>query len=286
MKNVWKLSNYLFDWQWKKWNQKVMLGSGLLAVFCLIAIAFPTGNPQSYEYYPKAFQSYDMAVDGSLLPVFFGLGLILILVGLFVQIKGFSTNAKGIYTLFLLPMKRREVYLSFLLSAGAAIAVYYLMWLILMVAAYFPVMAVYENKAAQEVFILAKDSIVTGLEVSQNNGLFLAFQRSAFLSAFFPASLWHVMPVIGGLCLIVTGIFFAGFYTQEVGIRIIGSLGAIVGGGYIYLDDFIRSIRMALGHGVSLGAIGYPTIMGLIGLTAAAALQWYIIRRLEDRTDL
>ena len=163
---------------------------------------------------------------------------------------------------------------------------YYLMWLILLVAAYFPIMAVYENKAAQEVFILAKDSIVTGLEVSQNNGLFLAFQRSAFLSAFFPASLWHVMPVIGGLGLIVTGIFFAGFYTQDVGIRIIGSLGAIVGGGYIYLDDFIRGVRMALGQGVSNRAIGYHTSMGLIGLAAAVVLQLYIIHRLDERTDL
>ena len=286
MKNVWKLSNYLFDWQWKKWNQKVMLVSGILAVFCLIAMAFPTGNPQSYEYYSKYFQSYDMAVDGSLLPVVFGLGLILILIGLFIQIKGFSTNAKGIYTLFLLPMKRKEVYLSFLLSAGAAIAVYYLMWLILLVAAYFPVMAVYESKAAQEVFILAKDNIVTGLEVSQNNGLFLAFQRSAFLRAFFPASLWYVLPVIGGLALIVTGIFFAGFYTQEIGIRIIGSFGAIVCGGYIYLQDFIRGVRLAMGHGVTNHALGHATILGLVGIAVAVVLQLYIIRRLEDRKDL
>ena len=286
MKNVWKLSNYLFDWQWKKWNQKVTLVSGLLVVFCLIAMAFPTGNPQSYEYYSKYFQPYDMAVDGSLLPVIFGLGLILILVGLFIQIKGFSTNAKGIYTLFLLPMKRSEVYLSFLLSAGAAVALYYLMWLVLLVAAYLPVMAVYESKAAQEIFILAKDNIVTGLDVSQTNGLFLAFQRSAFLRAFFPASLWNVMPVIGGLLLIVTGIFFAGFYTQEVGIRIICSFGAILGGGYIYLQDFIRGVRLAMGHGVTNHAIGYQMILGLIGLIVAVVLQLYIIRRLDDRTDL
>lgn len=286
MKNVWKLSNYLFDWQWKKWNQKVMLVSGILAVFCLIAMAFPTGNPRSYEYYSKYFQSYDMAVDGSLLPVVFGLGLIVIFVGLFVQIKGFSTNAKGIYTLFLLPMKRREVYLSFLLSAGAAIAVYYLMWLILLVAAYFPVMAVYESRAAQEVFVLAKDNIVTGLDVYQTNGLFLAFQRSTFLRAFFPASLWYVMPVIGGLTLVVTGIFFVAFYTQDIGIRILCSFGAIVGGGYIYLYDFIRGVRLALGHGISIKAFGHNTIMGLMGLVVAVVLQLYIIHRLDDRTDL
>ena len=163
---------------------------------------------------------------------------------------------------------------------------YYLMWLILLVVAYFPIMAVYESKAAQEVFILAKDNIVTGLEISQNNGLFLAFQRSAFLRAFFPASLWYVLPVIGGLTLIVTGIFFAGFYTQEVGIRIIGSFGAIVCGGYMYLQDFIRGVRLAMGHGVTNYALGHSTILGLIGLTVTVVLQMYIIRRLEDRTDL
>ena len=286
MKNVWKLSNYLFDWQWKKWNQKVMLASGILAVFCLLGLAFPTGNPSSYEYYSKYFQSYDMAVDGSLLPLVFGLGLIVILAGLFVQIRGFSTNAKGIDTLFLLPMKRKEVYLSFLLSAAAAIAVYYLMWLILLAAAYFPIMAIHETKAAQEVFVLTKDNIVTGLDVTQTNGFFLAFERSVFLRAFFPASLWYVMPLIGGLSLIVTGIFFAGFYTQEIGIRVICSFGAIIGGGFLYLYDFIRNMRFALGHGVTNYALGHNTILGLVGLLLAVILQMYIIHRLNDRTDL
>ena len=94
------------------------------------------------------------------------------------------------------------------------------------------------------------------------------------------------MPVIGGLGLIVTGIFFAGFYTQEIGIRIIGSLGAIVGGGCIYLDDFIRSVRLALGHGVTNHAFGHNTTLGLVGVILAVALQLYIIHRLDDRTDL
>lgn len=282
MKNIWKLSNYFFDWQWKKWNQKIILVSGILAVLFLIGAAVPMGSPQSYEYYSKSFRSYDVVIDQSLLLPLFLVGLVLILVGLFLQIKGFSTNGKGIYTLFLLPMKRREVYLSFLLSAGAAIAAYYLMWLVILVAAYFPIMSFYESKAATEVFRMAQDNIITGLDVSQTNGLFLAFQRSALLSSFFPASLWKVLPVLGGLALIVTGIFFAGFYTEEVGLRVLGSNAGILGGGHIYLLALWKNLT-------GMGAyrpLGYNIVIGGVGLLVAIGLQIVILKKLNRRKDL
>lgn len=133
MKNVWKLSNYLYGWLWQKWTRAVTLVSMILAVCFLFAAAVPTGDPKAYDYYPKVFRSYDMVIDHSLLPILFALGLVLILIGIFVQIKGFSTNGKGIYTMLLLPMKRHEVYLAFVLSAAAAVALYYLLWLVLMV---------------------------------------------------------------------------------------------------------------------------------------------------------
>ena len=122
MKNVWKLSNYLYGWLWQKWTKAVTLVSMILAVCFLIAAAMPTGTAKDYDYYPKVFRSYDMVIDHSLLPILFALGLLLILIGIFVQIKGFSTNGKGIYTMLLLPMKRHEVYFAFVLSAadGAA----------------------------------------------------------------------------------------------------------------------------------------------------------------------
>ena len=122
MKNVWKLSNYLYGWLWQKWTKVVTLVSMILAVCFLIAAAMPTGTAKDYDYYPKVFRSYDMVIDHSLLPILFALGLLLILIGIFVQIKGFSTNGKGIYTMLLLPMKRHEVYLAFVLSAAAAVA--------------------------------------------------------------------------------------------------------------------------------------------------------------------
>lgn len=286
MKNVWKLSNYLFDWQWKKWNQKIMLTSGILAVFFLLGAAVPMGTPQSYEYYAKSFSSYDMVIDHSLLLPLFLVGLVLILVGLFVQIKGFSTNGKGIYTLFLLPMKRGEVYVSFLLSAGAAIAVYYLMWLILLTAAYFPIMSFYESKAAGEVFRMTKDNIITGLDVSQANGLFLAFQRSVFLGGFFPASFGRVLLVLGGLALIVTGIFFAGFYTEDVGLRVIGSIGAILGGCGIYLLKFWKHFELLMIGYSRLVTLRSSIVIGGIGLAAAIFLQCMILKKLPNRKDL
>ena len=149
MKNVWKLSNYLYGWLWQKWTKVVTLVSMILAVCFLFAAAVPTGTAKDYDYYPKVFRSYDMVIDHSLLPILFALGLVLILIGIFVQIKGFSTNGKGIYTMLLLPMKRHEVYLAFVLSAAAAVALYYLLWLVLMVAAYFPLMSFYKMQAAK-----------------------------------------------------------------------------------------------------------------------------------------
>lgn len=173
-------------------------------------------RPKAYDYYPKVFRSYDMVIDHSLLPILFALGLVLILIGIFVQIKGFSTNGKGIYTMLLLPMKRHEVYLAFVLSAAAAVALYYLLWLVLMVAAYFPLMVLYKMQAAKEIFVLTRDNIVTGLDASRTNGLFLAFHRSTFLDMVFPSSFWRVGAWRwGGFALIFTGIFFAGFCTEN-----------------------------------------------------------------------
>ena len=47
MKNVWKLSNYLYGWLWQKWTKAVTLVSMILAVCFLIAAAVPTGDPKA-----------------------------------------------------------------------------------------------------------------------------------------------------------------------------------------------------------------------------------------------
>ncbi len=282
MKNVWKLSNYLFLWQWKKWNKGVMLAVFLLGLANLAALAIPMGNPISYEYYPKAFQTYDMALDGSMIPVCFVIGLGMLLIGVSAQLRGFSQHGKGIYTLFLLPMKRKEVYLAFLFSALASILLYYMLWLILLVAAYFPITAIYENKAVEEVFILAKDNMITGIEVQQTNGLFLAFRHSTFLATCFPSTFGTLLSAIGGVGLMLTGLLFAGFYTEEIGVRVLGSAGAILLGGYIYLYEAAARLIAQFGTEASLGG---SFIKGVLAVALMLLLQKYTIKRLDRRTD-
>lgn len=282
MKNVWKLSNYLYGWLWQKWTKAVTLVSMLLAVCFLFAAAVPTGSAKDYEYYSKAFRSYDVVIDHSLLPILFALGLLLILIGIFAQMKSFSTNGKGIYTLFLLPMKRHEVYFAFVLSAAAAVALYYLLWLVLMVAAYFPLMSFYEMKAAKEVFVLTRDNIVTGIDVSRTNGLFLVFHRSIFLDTVFPSSLWRVVPALGGFALIFTSIFLAGFYGGNLVTSVFGSAVMLLCGGYLCLYDVIRYFGSAYYN----TPLGRKLILGLIGLTAVIWWQDSIVQKLGKRTDL
>ena len=282
MKNVWKLSNYLYGWLWQKWTKAVTLVSMILAVCFLIAAAVPTGDPKAYDYYPKVFRSYDMVIDHSLLPILFALGLVLILIGIFVQIKGFSTNGKGIYTMLLLPMKRHEVYFAFVLSAAAAVALYYLLWLVLMVAAYFPLMSFYKMQAAKEIFVLTRDNIVTGLDASRTNGLFLAFHRSTFLDMVFPSSFWRVVPALGGFALIFTGIFFAGFCTENKVTAVLGSSAMLLCGGYLYLHDVVKSLNPFYAN----PPIGRQLILGIIALVAAIWWQDSIVQKLGKRTDL
>lgn len=280
MKNVWKLSNYLFGWQWKKWNRNVTLLSLLLGMVFLIGAALPTGNPAGYEYYPKVFSSYDMIVDQSWMPLAFVVGLLAILVGIALQMHSFSTNGKGIYTLFLLPMRRREVYLSFLLSAMASVALYYVLWLLLLIVAYFPMMAIYESRAAEVVFQMTRDTVVTGLEVQHSNGLFLAFRRSSFLALCFPVLFWEVVPMLGGLALLLTGIFFLEFYRAEIGFRWIGGIGSFLAGGYLYLQngwEWTYRNTISMGRGL---------LLGIIGLVFAVCLHWSVMRMLEERKDL
>lgn len=282
MKNMWKLSNYLFGWQWKKWNKGVILAVFLLGLTNLLALAIPLGNPMSYEYYPKAFQTYDMALDRSMVPICFAIGLGMLLIGVFGQLKGFSQHGKGIYTLFLLPMRRKDVYLAFFFSAAASILLYYALWLILLVAAYFPITAIYEKKALEEVFWLTKDVMITNIETQQTNGLFLAFRHSTFLATCFPSTFGTLFSAVGGMGLMLTGMLFAGFYTEELGMRVLTSAGAILLGGYLYLYEAAARLIAQFGAEASMGG---SLIKGVLAVALMLLLQRYTIKKLDRRTD-
>ena len=282
MKNMWKLSNYLFGWQWKKWNKGVILAVFLLGLTNLLALAIPLGNPMSYEYYPKAFQTYDMALDRSMVPICFAIGLGMLLIGVFGQLKGFSQHGKGIYTLFLLPMRRKDVYLAFFFSAAASILLYYALWLLLLVAAYFPITAIYEKKALEEVFWLTKDVMITNIETQQTNGLFLAFRHSTFLATCFPSTFGTLFSAVGGMGLMLTGMLFAGFYTEELGMRVLTSAGAILLGGYLYLYEAAARLIAQFGAEASMGG---SLIKGVLAVALMLLLQRYTMKKLDRRTD-
>ena len=151
-----------------------------------------------------------------------------------------------------------------------------------LVAAYFPLMSFYKMQAAKEIFVLTRDNIVTGLDASRTNGLFLAFHRSTFLDMVFPSSFWRVVPALGGFALIFTGIFFAGFCTENKVTAVLGSSAMLLCGGYLYLHDVVKSLNPFYAN----PPIGRQLILGIIALVAAIWWQDSIVQKLGKRTDL
>lgn len=288
MKNIWKLSNYFFSWFWKKRGKYIILGSLLLGVCELLRASWaPALQKMDYEHYPKSFRSYDMVLDGSFLSLIFSISFLLLLFAIFEQIRSFETDSKSIYTLYLLPMKRRAVYASFLLSAAAAAALLYLLWLLLVVVAYFPIMGMYQKLAAAEVFRVTQDITETGIDVSQTNGLYLAFRRSIFLTARFPTSLWNLLPFLGSVALALTGVLFAGFYREKAWLRIFLSIACLVA------SLLISSLPASMQTGIVIVSwsfyerfLGAEFLLGLVGLAAAAVVQLYLVSQLEKRKSL
>ncbi len=283
MKNIWKLSDYLFFWYWKKWEKYIWIASLILAAITLfyVGMIHVDANVSEYEYFPKCFQTYDMVVDYSFLPIIFILGLLLIFATLFLQIKGFFNHGKGAYTLFTLPMKRKEVYYAFALCSIAAIVIYYILWLVLLVLAYFPITMVYEHQAAKEIFYLSEGHTLTNMDTHLYNGLFLAFRRSWFLSTFFPSSLWHVPAFVAGLLLLWTAILFGAFYTKSTAACIVVSILSIAGGVYLILSACIHRY-ISSSNGLFLGK---NIVISVVAAFMMLLIQSCVLRTLEEQVE-
>lgn len=283
MKNALKLSHYLFTWYWKKWGKAITISSLLLGAVTIFGMMILHGDPNNYEYFSKYFRSYDVAVDQSFLLIIFPIGLFTIVLTLFLQIRSFSNNGKGIYTLFTLPVKRKEAYFSFALCGIAAIALYYILWLLLVVLAYFPVTILYEYGAASEILYLSDGQTITNLPTHLQNGLFLAFRRSLFLSTFFPSSLWMIPSLIVGLLFWLTAILFGGFYRKDMFTCGAVSILSFVAGCYLIFGTTIHRLstisnELFLGNNIVIAVVG-----GMI----VFFIQSYMITRLEeDRNGL
>ncbi len=288
MSNTWKLSNYLFSWFWKKRGKYILLGGIACGALELLRAAWaPNIRNMDFFYTPKSFRSYDIVIGQSFLGLIFSVSFILLLLALFRQISGFEKESKGIYTLYLLPMKRREVYCSFLLSGAAAIALFHLLWLVLVTTAYFPIMWAYQKLAAEQVFLVTQGVTETGIDVSQTNGLFLAFQRSLFLSSRFPISLWSLLPFLGSMALALTGILFAGFYRENPAVRVLISTACFMLS--FFVGPMLRTqvvTQLAVWWRYSANSLGAGMAAGLLAIISAAAIQVFLIRKLDSRKRL
>ena len=90
------------------------------------------------------------------------------------------------------------------------------------------------------------------------------------------------MPALGGFALIFTGIFFAGFSTENKVTAVLGSSAMLLCGGYLYLHDAIRYVTSTYYE----APIGRQLILGTIGLVAAIWWLDSIAQKLGKRTDL
>ncbi len=286
MKNVLKLSDYFFSWMMKKGGKGILGGSIVLGGILLLASSFTqVATELDRSHFPKAFLPYEEIIDSSGIPILFLAGLVLLFVMIFWQAKSFYINNKGIYTLLTLPMKREQVYFSFLLSGMAMILLYFMAWLILIVTAYFPVMASHTKVAAEEIFYVTPDVTVKGLDATRTNGLYLAFQRSVFLYAAFPVSIVRGLSLAGGLFLILTSILYAGLHHAEPFAAAAMAVGGIFIGGYtimlalLWREDILQYCSYAqtvTGKGIVMGVLCVVLSIGVVLLSVKDMRKKYV----------
>lgn len=136
---------------------------------------------ETSPYRAKGFLPYERIIDQSMIPLFFGIGLLALLFLQFLQLRKYQREGKGIYTFLTLPMKGTQVANAFLLQSLAMVFLYYALWLMVIVVMYFPMMHWMVSLAAKQEFLMDDGSILTGIDATRHNGLFLAFLRSEFL---------------------------------------------------------------------------------------------------------
>lgn len=280
MRNTLTLSNYIFGWYMKKFGTWIL---AISAVAAIVLLAVYPGSNSGYAHIAIEFRTYDLVVDRSGVFIVFIIGLLLVLQALFLQMNSFYTNGRGMYTLFTLPMKRRQVYAAFFLSAITVVLLYFAVWTVLMVVLYFPVTSMYANLARQAVLYVAPDVTLTGLDTSVTNGLYLALQRSAFLSGCLPTSGFTALCLAGGMLLSVAAVVFAGLYNEYLSLRILMLFTALAG---IYVAFYQVWFVMASDSYFTGSNLLEGMTLGLIGIGAALILMLATIWRLSHRRDI
>lgn len=283
MKNTLKLSNYLFSWFFRKSGRYILgFSLGMASLFILISSSLSATN--SYQHIAKEFRTFDMVIDYSGAGVVFFLGLVTLFITLFIQMNGFYTNGKGMYSILTLPMKRCEVFFAFYLSALAAVFIYFALWVIAMAAFYLPITSVYVKEAFQSVLRFSQSVTVRDIDTSISNGFFLAFHRSIFLSSCFPVSWIQALALSGGMFLSITAIVFAGLYNESIFTRVLLFVVVLAGffvafyRAWIFIDNqLFYSVRTIMPQSLYLFVLA-----GLLGVT----LMVVAIKKLKRRKDI
>ena len=226
MKQTALLSGYVFQWNMKKGGWAVYVLSILVGVISAIYRGYTGLAGETSSYRAKGFLPYELIIDQSLIPVFFGIGLLALLLLQYMQLRQYRKEGNGIYTFLTLPMKGKQVADAFLFQALAMVFLYYALWLVVIVVMYFPMMHWMVSLAAKQEFLMDDGTILTGIDATRHNGLFLAFLRSEFLSIVYSLDWKAMLCVLCMLCFLGVCVVYLGLqkYSFITGV-LIAALG-------------------------------------------------------------
>lgn len=199
MKQTALLSGYVFQWNMKKGGWAVYVLSILVGVISAVYRGYAGMPGETSSFRAKGFLPYEIIIDQSLIPIFFCVGLLALLFLQYMRLRQYRKEGKGIYTFLTLPMKGKQVADAFLLQSLAMVFLYYALWLVVIVVMYFPMMHWMVSLAAKQEFLMDDGTILTGIDATRHNGLFLAFLRSEFLSIVYSLD-WKAMLCV--LCML------------------------------------------------------------------------------------
>lgn len=223
MKQTALLSGYVFQWNMKKGGWAVYVLSILVGVISAIYRGYTGLAGETSSYRAKGFLPYELIIDQSLIPVFFGIGLLALLLLQYMQLRQYRKEGKGIYTFLTLPMKGTQVADAFLLQSLAMVFLYYALWLVVIVVMYFPMMHWMVSLAAKQEFLMDDGTILTGIDATRHNGLFLAFLRSEFLGTVYSLDWKAMLCVLCMLCFLGVCVVYLGLqkYSFITGVLIV-----------------------------------------------------------------
>lgn len=223
MKQTALLSGYVFQWNMKKGGWAVYVLSILVGVISAIYRGYTGLAGETSSYRAKGFLPYELIIDQSLIPIFFGIGLLALLLLQYMQLRQYRKEGKGIYTFLTLPMKGTQVADAFLLQSLAMVFLYYALWLVVLVVMYFPMMHWMVSLAAKQEFLMDDGTILTGIDATRHNGLFLAFLRSEFLGTVYSLDWKAMLCVLCMLCFLGVCVVYLGLqkYSFITGVLIV-----------------------------------------------------------------